>query len=150
MSAKIDEKDVELNGETDDEDMEDGEKGVDDESPQVPNIRDPSQPTVEEHPEHMTTHRPYRSWCKFCVMGRGVKSQHRRSDAQDDLEGVHEWIMGSSGEEFEEQVSSVDDVGNAGSKKRNRVPQGRKESSEIHRPTGAQQSHAQVRQRAGD
>ena len=26
----------------------------------------------------MTTHRPYRSWCKFCVMGRGVNTPHRR------------------------------------------------------------------------
>ena len=82
-----DENDVELNGETDDEDMEDGEMGFDDGSVQVRNIRDQGQPTVKEHQEHMTTHRPYRSWCKFCVMGRGVNAPHRRSDAQDDLEG---------------------------------------------------------------
>ena len=25
----------------------------------------------------MTTHRPYRSWCKFCVMARGVNAPHR-------------------------------------------------------------------------
>ena len=36
----------------------------------------------------MTSHRPYRSWCKFCVMGRGGNSPHKRSDARDDLEGV--------------------------------------------------------------
>ena len=36
----------------------------------------------------MTTHGPHRSWCKFCVMGRGVNAPHRRSDAQDGLEGV--------------------------------------------------------------
>ena len=46
LSAKKDENDVELNGETDDEDM-DGET------------------TAHEHQEHMTTHRPYRSWCQF-------------------------------------------------------------------------------------
>ena len=79
---------VELNGETDDEDMEDGEMGFDDGSAQVRNIRDPGQKTVKEHQEHMITHRPYRSCCKFCVMGRGVNAPHRRSDAQDDLEGV--------------------------------------------------------------
>ena len=45
--------------------------GFDDGSAQVRNIRDPGQPTAKEHQEHMTTHRPYRSWCKFCVMGRG-------------------------------------------------------------------------------
>ena len=62
--------------------------GFEDGSAQVRNIRDPGQPTVKEHQEHMTTRRPYRSWCKFCVMGRGVNAPHRRSDAQDDLEGV--------------------------------------------------------------
>ena len=36
----------------------------------------------------MTTHRPYRSWCKFCVMGRGVNAPRGRSNAQDDLDGV--------------------------------------------------------------
>ena len=58
----------------------------------------------------MTTHRPYRSWCKFCVMGRGVNSPHRRSDAQDDLEGVFHVSMdyGFLGErEAEEQVTPV-------------------------------------------
>ena len=80
LNATNDENGDELNGETDDEDMEDGETGLD--------IRDPGQPTVMEHQEHMTTHRPYRSWCKFCKMGRGVSAPHRRSNAQDDLEGV--------------------------------------------------------------
>ena len=41
-------------GETDDEDMEDGEMGFDDGSVQVRNIRNPGQPTVKEHQEHMT------------------------------------------------------------------------------------------------
>ena len=61
LSATNDENDAELNGETDDEDMEDGEMGFDDGSVQVRNIRDPGQPTVKEHQEHVTTHRPYRS-----------------------------------------------------------------------------------------
>ena len=87
LGAKSDENDVELNGEADDEDMEDGETGFHDESAQVRNIRDPGQNAVKEHQEHMTTHRPYGSWCQFCEMGRGVNSPHRRSDAQDDLEG---------------------------------------------------------------
>ena len=89
LSATNDENDEELNGETDDEDMEDGEMGLDDGSAQVRNIRDPGQPTVKEHQDHMTTHRPYRSLCKFCVMGRGVNAPHRRSDAQDDLARVN-------------------------------------------------------------
>ena len=54
-SATNEENDVELNGETDDEDMEDGETGFVDGSAQVRNIRDPGQPTLKEHQEHMTT-----------------------------------------------------------------------------------------------
>ena len=110
LSATNDENDVELNGETDDEDMEDGEVGFDDGSAQVRNIRDPGQPPVKEHQEHMTTHRPYRSWCKFCLMVRGVNAPHRRSDTQDDLEGVAHVSMdyGFLGEkESEEHVSPV-------------------------------------------
>ena len=87
------EDDTELNGETDDEDMEDGETGFDDGRAQVGNIPDPGQLTASEHTEHMTTHRPYRSWCKFCVMGRGVNSPHNRSDAKDNLEEVRHVSM---------------------------------------------------------
>ena len=88
LSGTNGENDEELNGETDDENMEDGDTRFDEGSAQVKNIRDPGQPTAKEHQEHFTTHRPYRSWCKFCVMGRGVNAPHRKSDAQDDLEGV--------------------------------------------------------------
>ena len=85
LSATNDENDVELKG---DEDVEDGETGFDDGCAQVRNILDPGQPTARDHQEHMTSHRPCRSWCKFCVMGRGVNSPHRRSGAQDALEEV--------------------------------------------------------------
>ena len=78
LSATNDEDDIELNVETDNEDMEDGETGFDDGSAQVRNVRDPGRPTAKEHQERMTTHRPYRSWCKFCVMERGVNAPHRR------------------------------------------------------------------------
>ena len=110
MSATEDENDVELSGETYDEEIEDGETGFDDGSVQVRNIRDPGQPTAKEHQEHMTTHRPYRSRCKFCVMGRGVNAPHRRSDAQDDLDGMPHVSMdfGFFGDRnSEEQTSPV-------------------------------------------
>ena len=55
------ENDIEWNGETDDEDVEDGETGFDDGSAPVRNMRDPGQPTENEHSEQMNTHRPHRS-----------------------------------------------------------------------------------------
>ena len=126
MSAKSEMNDIEFNGETKDEDIEDGETGFDDGSAPVRNIRDPGHPTESARREHMNTHRPCRSWCKFCVMG-----PHRRSDAQDDVEGVRLVSMdyGFLGEkESEEQVTPVlvtrermhkNDVGDAGSEKGN-------------------------------
>ena len=125
--------DDELNGGTDDEDMEDGEM----------NIRDPGQPTAKELQEHMATHRPYRSWCKFFVMGRGVNAPHRRSDAQDDMEGGAArvnglWVPRSEGIgragvpcAGHPRTETQDDVGNAGSEKANGVPLDRKESGEV-------------------
>ena len=55
LSAKSDMNDIELNGETDDEDMENGETGFDDGSAAVRNFRDSGQPTESERREHMTT-----------------------------------------------------------------------------------------------
>ena len=52
--------------------------GFDDGSAQVRNIREKGQPTAHEHQEHMTTHRPYRSWCKFCVMGRHCRGRSHK------------------------------------------------------------------------
>ena len=94
LSATNDENDVELNAETDDEDMEDGDVGFEERSAQVRNIGDPGQPAAKEHQEHMSARRPYRSWCKFYVMGRGVNAPHRKSDAQDDLEGCPARVTG--------------------------------------------------------
>ena len=50
LSAKSDGNDIELNGETDDEDVEEVETGFDDGSAQVRNIRDSGQPTAHGTP----------------------------------------------------------------------------------------------------
>ena len=110
LSAKSDVNDIGLNGDTDDEDMEDGQTGFDDGSAPARFIRDPGQPTENEHREHMNTHRPCRPWCKLCVVGRGVNSPHSRSVAQDDLEGAPHVSMDGfflGEEESGEQVTLV-------------------------------------------
>ena len=35
-------------------------------------LRDPGEPTKQEWDEHRVDHIPYRSWCPYCVQGRGV------------------------------------------------------------------------------
>ena len=91
-------------------------------------------------------------------MGRGVNAPHRRSNARDDLEGVPHVSMdyGFLGErESEEHVSPVLAIRERRHKmtwamlvprKGNGVSLDRKESSEVHRPTRAQQSYTQMRQ----
>ena len=110
LSGKSEMNDIELNGETDDEDMEDGETGFDYGNAPVRNIHDRGQPTVSGTQRAHEDTSTLQMWCKFCVMGRGVKSPHRRSDAQDDLEGVHHVSLdcGFLGEkESEELVTPV-------------------------------------------
>ena len=128
-------------------------------SAQVRNIRDPGQPTVKEHQEHMTTHRPHRSWCKFCVMARGVNASHRRSGAQEALEGVPHMSMdcGFLGRrESEEQESLVLVIRERRHKmtwamlvprKGNGVSLDRKGSSEIRRSASQPRSDATTSQR---
>ena len=38
----------------------------------------PSMPSAAEVEEHRVTHIPYRSWCRECVMGRGLGEQRGR------------------------------------------------------------------------
>lgn len=50
----------------------------------VNRVNIPQEPTKNEYEEHMATHWPYRSWCPFCVMGRGKSNSHKRnSDLSD-------------------------------------------------------------------
>ena len=40
---------------------------------------DPGQPTRQQLAEHRITHWPFRSWCKWCVMGRARGTPHAPS-----------------------------------------------------------------------
>ena len=39
----------------------------------------PRLPTPDEVEQHNRTHIPFRSWCKWCVAGRGRGAQHRKA-----------------------------------------------------------------------
>ena len=53
------------------------EEAEDSEEAEAPRIApDPGQPTAKQVAEHRITHYPYRTWCKFCVMGRGRGAPH--------------------------------------------------------------------------
>ena len=44
--------------------------------------RTPTKVSTEEREKHELTHTPFRSWCKFCVMGRGKNQGHRKVDRE--------------------------------------------------------------------
>ena len=42
----------------------------------------------EEREKHEPTHCPYRSSCKYCVMGRSHKTLHRRKEKEETRSGI--------------------------------------------------------------
>ena len=49
----------------------------------------PRQPSAEEVECHRCGgHQPYRTWCKWCVMGRGLGEQHRAADGPSEIPKV--------------------------------------------------------------
>ena len=50
----------------------------------------PYTPTQEEVANHRISHWPYRSWCAFCVMGRGKALSHTQlgADAEHDIDTI--------------------------------------------------------------
>ncbi len=45
----------------------------------VTNPEDPTHDMIEQH--RAAGHLPYRSWCRWCVLGRGIGSQHRTTES---------------------------------------------------------------------
>ena len=52
------------------------EMGVEAETQHNRSLSNPVKPSAEEVDKHEATHIDYRSWCRACVMGRGVGLQH--------------------------------------------------------------------------
>ena len=53
------------------------QEGEDAEVEPVKVATDPGRPTESQIEEHRMTHIPFRSWCRWCVLGRGRGLQHR-------------------------------------------------------------------------
>ena len=67
---------------TEDDVGENSEVSVDgngEEAESVKHAVDPGAPTSKQVEEHRKTHIPFRSWCKWCVLGRGRGIQHRKA-----------------------------------------------------------------------
>ena len=85
MDARGDDDFIELNGE-EDETWRTETRAFTTAKFQARSVRDLGQPSVNQHKECMFTHRPFRSWCQFCLMGREVSSPLGRPVDQDDVD----------------------------------------------------------------
>ena len=47
--------------------------------PDAPRMKVPANPTNAEWEEHQVTHTPPKPWCKYCIMGRGIRRIHRHN-----------------------------------------------------------------------
>ena len=99
-------------------DIEDGEEGeeisiqtdVDTEVEPVRRAVDPGKPTEKQIEEHRTTHLPFRSWCKWCVLGRGRGLQHRAcATSLVPVVGLDYFFLTSAGVVLKEELKMDDD-----------------------------------------
>ena len=49
-------------------------------------LRRPGEPSKLERDQHRVLHMPYRSWCKYCVFGKGNHVQRRSGQEVDRLD----------------------------------------------------------------
>ena len=72
---------------SDDEDEKIDHEDFEEKPQRIKVQRTPKQPSTREREEHEVTHMPYRTWCKFCVSGRGIASHHHVKRAEEGEEG---------------------------------------------------------------
>ena len=98
-------------------DIEDGEEGeefnieadADTEVEPVKTATNPGKPTDKQIEEHRITHLPYRSWCRWCVLGRGRGLQHRACTmSMIPVIGMDYFFLTSAGVVFKEELKMDD------------------------------------------
>ena len=55
------------------------EEESEEDAPDLKHATDIPSPTKEQMEKHRVCHYPYRSWCKWCTMGRGIGRPHTKS-----------------------------------------------------------------------
>ena len=91
--------------EDEDEAVEHEEADYREEEGQEPKMKTlPYRPSEEEVMKHNLTHIPFRSWCPFCVKGRGTGLQHRRTKEEDRIPILgFDYLLGTHSIEADQQ-----------------------------------------------
>ena len=98
---------------------EDGEEvnidsGNDTEVEPLKRAVDPGKPTDQQIEEHRMTHLPFRSWCRWCVLGRGRGLQHRvRPGSLVPIVGMDYFFLTSAGAKLRDELEMSDEEVNA-------------------------------------
>ena len=72
---------------------------------------DPGKPTERQIEEHRRSHLPFRSWCRWCVLGRGRGLQHRRGWRPGSIVpivGIDYFFLTSGGVKLRDEMSLGD------------------------------------------
>ena len=99
--------------------MEDQEIAIKEESDEIEPLKmapDPGQPTMKQLEQHRTCgHVPFRTWCKWCNMGRGRGHQHRAGAASTiALIGLDYFYITEGGLKRRKELEfTMDDAGDA-------------------------------------
>ena len=79
---------------------EDGVVEISEEVEPIKTAPSPTMPSAAEAEEHRVTHYPFRSWCRECVMGRGLgerRGRHRDRDHRIAIVGIDYFYITSKG-----------------------------------------------------
>ena len=86
------------------------QEGADIEVEPVKVATDPGRPTESQIEEHRMTHIPFRSWCRWCVLGRGRGLQHRaRPGSLIPIVGIDYFFLTSSGIKLKHELKMDDE-----------------------------------------
>ncbi len=99
------------------ENGEDIEENLDEEIRPMRQAIIPRKPDASEVEDHRKSHLPYRSWCPWCVMGRGLGEQRGKHEGREHMiprVGIDYWYITSKGLNKRDELEfKMDDDGNA-------------------------------------
>ena len=87
---------------------QEGEVTIEEDCEPIKQLPDPGNPTDAEIESHRCDHRPFRSWCEWCIKGRGVGIQHRHgSESSVPRVGIDYFFITQEGVHTQEEMEKL-------------------------------------------